>query len=227
MLTSAKRLATNKNLTVLSEPAYMGYKLHLQHGELIQEYVSILYKGLIQYTHANPRTLAIRLELLYPSDFKGPVTNQQITQFFKGLKYRLNLAYEKRIKAGHKAHLPKLAYMWFRERDTSLYPHFHLLLLLNRDAYSSLGDYANPNHLLGKIRAAWAGALGIDWEHAKGLATASACKGGSPYHHLTHNDPFFDQQMNKLFERTSYLCKAKTKHYGQGERNMGYSGFNV
>lgn len=74
-----------------------------------------------------------------------------------------------------------LRYAWVREWNVAGSPHYHLALLLNHDAYFSVGDYSKlqsgdcsyDQMLAGRIYKAWGVALGVDWAIAmKGVLFA-------------------------------------------------------
>ena len=84
-------------------------------------------------------------------------------------------------------------------------PHYHFVLLLNRDAYHTVGRFQSVReNLYSRIQAAWASALKIPFEEADGLVHIPA----NATFHLSQDDP---EEMDRYFHRVSYLGKAETK----------------
>lgn len=56
-----------------------------------------------------------------------------------------------------------LGYIWARERVTGEHPHYHLVLLFDREAYAYLGDYTKPDadNMGTRIQKAGAAPLGL------------------------------------------------------------------
>ena len=97
-------------------------------------------------------------------------------------------------------------------------PHYHFLILLNRDAYSTLGHFdSDLENMSSRIRGAWASALAITWEQSAGLVEFP--KNSTYRINNTEGDP----ATAELVMRASYLCKAATKQYGDRRHSFGYS----
>ena len=65
-----------------------------------------------------------------------------ITRALDSLKSQLRAEHLRSGRAGEPA-LP--AYIWARERNTSEHPHYHLVLLFDREVYAYLGNYTEPD----------------------------------------------------------------------------------
>jgi hypothetical protein len=112
--------------------------------------------------------------------------------------------------------------VWCCEQDTSINPHYHLLLLLNGDAYNGLGyigrtqssDYGYEN-LFHRIVRSWARAINHPQECMEGLVQV-------PRKPVTNELAtwFFHSEDQFTFEQVfgaaSYLCKEHSKPIGQG-----------
>ncbi|MBN2866783.1 MAG: inovirus Gp2 family protein [Thiotrichales bacterium] len=223
-----KRHQDNSNLKLFWDTVYMGYSLMSWVVPFIEQYIEVMFKVIVQHAFSNNRTLAVRFELCYPSDYQGEVSNRHITQFFKGVKYRIKKNYAQ-SKAERK-HETEVNYFWVKEQDGGDYPHYHVLLLLNYDAYRGLGKYDSRESLFGFLRHAWAGALGISFEEtAGGVVSAAKYKGieeSRPIHVLKQGEPGFIGSLGDLIFRASYMCKAVTKVYKGRERSFGSSLIN-
>ncbi|MBO1923782.1 inovirus-type Gp2 protein [Thiomicrorhabdus sp. 6S3-12] len=223
-----KRHKDNSNLKLLWDCVYMGYGLMSWVVPFVEQYIEVMLKVIVQHVFNNNRTLAIRFELCYPPSYQGDVSNKNITQFFKGVKYRTAKQCVK-SKAGRK-HETDVNYFWVKEQDGSDYPHYHVLLLLNYDAYRGLGKYDSRESLFGFLRLAWAGALGIEFDETKGgVVSAAKYKGideSRPIHVLKQGESDFIGLLGDLIFRASYMCKAATKVYKGRERSFGSSLIN-
>ncbi|MEX6035785.1 YagK/YfjJ domain-containing protein [Providencia hangzhouensis] len=62
----------------------------------------------------------------------------------------------------------RLRYIWVREIGERNRPHYHALLLLNKDFYWSAGHFGITTSLAGLIQQAWCSALGIELTNTKG-----------------------------------------------------------
>ena len=95
-----------------------------------------------------PRVYALRIDLRFavesPDDDADTLTCLQrsdpsvITRFMESLKSQLRADHYRQKRRGTPS-LP--AFIWCREQDSSASPHYHLMLLFNKDVYAFLGDY--------------------------------------------------------------------------------------
>lgn len=120
-----------------------------------------------------------------------------------------------------------LRYVWVREWGCANQPHYHVALLLNRDAYFSLGDYGRLSDpasdydemLSGRICKAWGVALDIPWRQAQsGVHFPKRPVAALQSHHQR-----FGEQFVNVFYRLSYFAKQESKRYGDRQRNFGMS----
>ncbi|MGN5174698.1 YagK/YfjJ domain-containing protein [Aeromonas sp. 102P] len=79
-----------------------------------------------------------------------------ITRFIAALNSRIKADLQRKGKSG-KPDYP--LYIWVRERDTSKYAHYHLVLFFNKDIYGYLGCYQNSDgeNMGTRIQKAWWG----------------------------------------------------------------------
>lgn len=118
-----------------------------------------------------------------------------------------------------RVHDSVVRYVWAREFDQAdTRPHYHFLLLLNRDAFHTVGYFSSESdNLYHRIVAAWASALGLAPEEGYGLV------------HMPENHTYAinmnrsDSGLAELFPRVSYLCKVNTKRFGEGDHVFGCS----
>lgn len=210
----------NKNQNLYSESTYHNLPLIRGHGEMIEEYLESLYRVTKQALADHPRTCAFRFDLRFPSTMdheKITTSNFFISRFIESFKAKVrhnrNLAKENNPYA----HDSRIRYVWTREVSQEYRIHYHVIFLLNRDAYFTLGNFSSSKPNTAKrLTEAWASALGISADAAAGLV------------HFPDNPvyPLEDGAQDTLaafFHRASYLCKAKTKQFGEGHHGFGAS----
>ena len=209
-----KRNPFNTNQRLIFSSPYLGLPIQVAQGPSVEEYLDKLLRTIITASLATPRVFAVRIDLRYSrrADLPADATaNAVIERFIASLRYRLNSNYAcVKVRDG-KANKHHLRYVWAREvGQESGRPHCHVLLLLNGDAYRSVGDYTNPDAdcLYNRIRGAWASAIGVDYHNASGLV--SLPPGRSSW--MLHQSD--DQALEDVFYAASYLCKAATKEFG-------------
>lgn len=169
----------------------------------------------------HPRTLVIRVDLHIPDDTSASVDHAVISRFIESLKAKIRANAYKTLKAGKRVHPCTLRYAWVREfGPKNGNKHYHVLLLLNKDAYFQLGPYSRYGGALAlRIRQAWMSALGTSDERHHFLAQFP----NHPCYYLDANTLALDGAYQKLMERVSYMVKERTKQYGDRERNFGCS----
>lgn len=214
-----KRHSQNTNLTLFLEPTYQGFPVQSQRGPLIHEYLDISWSVIQRSLQDYSRVFAVRLDLRFPENGHQPYanTNLVIERFIASLKAKIKHNRNKALEVNRYAHDTSIRYLWCRELGQHGVPHYHLALLLNNDAYCTLGMYVlgRPN-LFSRIHEAWASALEIPVSDARGLVEFPQ----NPYYILQRSDP---TAISQFFHRVSYLCKADTKHYGDGVHSFGAS----
>ena len=70
--------------------------------------------------------------------------------------------------------------------------------------------------MFNRLQDAWASALALPLDAVVGLVEIPA----NPYYHIQQDDP---DSIAKFFYRTSYMCKAATKVFGNGGHGFGAS----
>jgi len=199
-----------------------------EQGPLIEKYLQGLYQTICNAISEHPRTLASRFDLRFPSDYHLPVdcsANYYLKPFFESLRAKINHEHNSARRQGKRNHATSVRYAWCREQDRSPHPHYHVLLLINRDAYCSLGqiDFNNRN-LFTKITEAWSSALKRPIESLEGIVDIGREKrtGGERLEwHLVPTDQYAD--LLNCFYYASYLCKSNTKDFNTPEHPFGTS----
>ena len=214
-----KRHPKNNNLTLFFGESFEGFDVQHRYAPLVEEYLSrtlyVARLALLQHR----KTFAFRVDLRFPVDhlIDDAQTNKPLERFFKSLRAKIEhnrLLREK--KSGH-AHGTTVSHIWCREIGKHGVPHYHLAILLNRDAFFKLGKFKiGRKNLFNLLVEAWSSALKLPVEDMDGLVHIPKKHG----YKLTSDDR---DAFNDFFHRVSYLCKAETKHFGDGAHSFGTS----
>lgn len=257
----ARKLKTNRNLSLHYASSYTACTTLRQFGEntqvirelpvfscrdgLMAEHLNTCLRVINDALEDHPRTLAVRVDLRVPSGLYELPLNA-ISDFMEYFKARIKRDRRRAAREGY-AKPCKVRYIWVRERDSARHDHFHVFLLLNQDAYPSLGRFkSDRTNLANRIKSSWAAALGLDVEGLKGcvhfptnseyILDASA-EPNEQLLRLTESDDWlemaqaeryeqlawFNDCYEGLFYRVSYFCKTTTKVFGRGVRSFGCS----
>ncbi len=208
---------------------YLGLPVIMPLDRLDLRYLARIHELLNVCLAEHPRWTVIRVDLHSPAGCSVP--QRAVTRFIESLKAQLEYAWQAKGEAGKRGYPPLLRYVWVREQANSPQPHYHLALLLNRDAYYSVGDYGRLSALdlnydvmlAGRIHKAWGIALGLDWKQAR----AGVHFPRHPSSALIRTGLDFERQFQGVFFRLSYFAKLETKLQGDGLRNFGMSQIGV
>ena len=144
----------------------------------------------------------------------------------EALNSRLEAEELRKRREGKRVYPCRLRYIWVKEKNYSDNWHYHVCILLNRDAYFTLGKFKHDkenrdvrSNMADRINDAWASALKILPEISRGLVHFSH----NPIYYIDCNTPEAFQQYSDLFYRLSYFAKVETKHYGDHSKNFGCS----
>jgi hypothetical protein len=216
-----KRIPGNTNLRYWYDATYDGYPLMVDKGPFVEQYLEKLYQTM-QYALADySRVFAFRFDLRLPHGKRLPsdaMTNQMIRNFKASLDEQIIWDRQRARNLNGSAHDSRVRMFWVRELGkVNGRPHYHCIVFLNRDAYRSVGGInSERNNMFNRIESAWARTLRLQVDEIRGLVHFT--KGAT--HHLTRTD-YVGQ--DEFFRRSSYLCKAATKHYGDGQHGCGGS----
>ncbi|SFM43653.1 inovirus Gp2 family protein [Halopseudomonas yangmingensis] len=214
----------NPNLRLHYDNSFEGLSVMVDKGPFIEQYLSRLKRTIELALDEYPRLLAFRADLRLPAGVDLPVhtdSNVVISRFLDSFKAKIKHNRLRARECNKYAHDSKVRYVWAREVGQRERPHYHLLILLNLDAFYTLGKLdSTADNMISRMQEAWASALGMRVELVKGLVHIPAnavyrvdrkVKAGKP------------DRLPELFYRTSYLCKAVTKSYGRGHWGFGTS----
>ncbi|MHA7844742.1 inovirus Gp2 family protein [Serratia sp. D1N4] len=184
-----------------------------------QHYLSRIENTLNNALSEHPRTLAVRVDLRLPND-TADTDAAVISRFIESLKAKIKYAVIGKQREGRRIHPCTLRYVWVKEvGELNGKKHYHLLLLLNKDRWHSLGDYQSSSTLAGLIKQAWCSALRVGFPENATLAHFP----DNPALWVDINSADYFNQRTAVIERASYLAKHYTKQYGNGERSFGCS----
>lgn len=212
----------NTNLRLHYSSTFEGLPVMVDKGPYVVQYLSRLKSTIEQALDQYPRLLAFRVDLRLPAGVDLPEhtdSNAVISRFLDSFKAKIR---HNRLSARERnryAHDSRVRYVWAREVGQRERPHYHLLILLNRDAFYSIGKReSEANNMFSRMEEAWASALGLHVEDVAGLVHIP----GNPVYRI-NRDGRKGHSFSELFYRASYLCKAATKRYGEGHWGFGTS----
>jgi len=214
-----KRHPDNPALKLFWECRYQDMRVLTHEGPLIENYLEILLRVMNQARQDCPRIFAVRIDLLFPAEgymgYSG-CDNACATSFISHLLWELDVA---NTKYPH-----KMRYTWCREQVSSIHHHYHVLLLLNGQAYKGLGYFGKSHgggfdrdNLYHRIVRAWSSAIAWPLEDMGGLvnvATDSVTEKKYLWNFYQNDQAAFAE----VFYGASYMCKAYSKPIKQGFR---------
>jgi hypothetical protein len=214
------RHPSNTNLSLHYENTYQGFPVQIEKGPFISEYLNRLYQTVGRALTQYPRVFAFRFDLRLPTETQLPdfvCTNQVIERFMESFKAKIAHNRSQARQLNKYAHDSKVRYVWAREQGQHGKPHYHLAILLNRDAFTALGKFeTGRDNMFNRLEQAWASALGLSVEAVRGLVELPR----NPCYHLNLGELGGQAE---FFHRASYLCKAATKVFGDGSHGFGAS----
>lgn len=214
----------NSNLHLHFGDTYEGLPVMKEKGPFIREHLERLKHTIDLALEQYPRLLAFRVDLRYPGGIDLPpeaYLNDSISRFFDSFKFKIEYNRDCAQDRNKYAHGCKVRYVWAREIGFGGHPHYHLLILLNRDAYYTLGRLQSANrNMISRLQEAWASALRLPIDQVEGLVHIPV---DATYR--IHRPSCSDEvdELLLLFRRASYLCKSSTKSYGDRQRSFDTS----
>ncbi|MEH4266400.1 inovirus Gp2 family protein [Klebsiella aerogenes] len=203
----------------------MSINIH-SHYPLNRNYVKRIQDTLNKSINEYSRTLVLRVDLRLP-EFDTDLYNSDsslITRFIVSLKAQIEADLLKRKNAGKRIHPCRVRYVWAREFSRTGKKHYHVALLLNREAYPYPGNYRSVNgeyshNLALMIMEAWVRTLGLNPQQYYSLVEFPA----NCYYHLSKNSAAFTTEYEAVTTRINYLAKEYSKDYSDGQRSFGCS----
>jgi len=218
------RHPSNTNLHIYRQPTYHGLPLMIEKGPFVEEYLSrllrVIEQALIQY----PRVMAFRVDLNLPrdvglSDYAD--TNKVISRFIESFGSKIEYHRTQLREQKRDTRDCKVRYAWAREVGERGRSHYHLVILLNHDAYHRPGRLQSTRrNLVSRLEEAWASALGLSVDQVQGLVNITDNATYRIYRDVPGGKV---DELPELFRRASYLCKVATKSYGDRQRGFDTS----
>lgn len=214
------RNPSNPNQSLYYDGTFKGLPIQMDHAPFITKYLETLYRVLQQALAAHPRVTGFRFDLHFPQGMDASddrITNEYITRFIESLKAKIRHDRQRAKQRLYLAHDSDVHYVWAREIGFHGRVHYHVTLLVNGDAYFTLGKLTSDDmNMAHRIEGAWASALGMPVDAIKGLVHFP----DNPVYRFDRNSPL---EIADFFFRASYLCKALTKLFGNGQHGFGAS----
>jgi len=216
-----KRHPSNTNLTLYYSNTYLGLPIQQDKGPFIVSYLDSLLMTIIIAIEQYRRVFAFRVDIRLPAGMYLPEvaeSNEVIGRFIESFKAKIKHNRNKAFLVNKYAHDSVVRYVWAREvGERNGVPHYHLVILLNYDAFCALGQFEpGRDNMFNRLQEALASALSLSYDAVSGLI------------HFPDNARYCvhrgcNEELAALFFRASYLCKAATKVYGDGTHGFGAS----
>ncbi|MCD9501978.1 inovirus Gp2 family protein [Photobacterium phosphoreum] len=176
-----------------------------------------------------PRILAVRFDLRLPESNQDDYLDRDlpdsfnrdklIPKFIESLKSKIKYDLKRKNKKWDRNFKCKLRYVWCREKESSNNEHYHVMIIINKDVYRSIGEYHHNGSLSSMIVSAWESSLSLDYNQVKRLVYfPSNCA-----YVVNYRDSKYEEQYDDLFYRVSYLAKTRTKNINRYYRSFGCS----
>jgi len=215
-----KRHPHNSNLHLHSENSFHHTPVYTNRGPNIEQYLERLELVINTTLQDYSRVFAFRVDLHCPPWYihqNENHANAALERFFASLKAQIEHNRFQALQNNPQAHCTKVRFVWAREFGLDGSHHFHVLILLNYDAFNCLGDFTlGRSNLYNRVVKAWSSALRGSASEVVTLV------------HFPENPMYWLYRGNTtsyqaLFYRASYLCKADTKQYPDQGHAFGYS----
>ena len=214
-------LIPSTNLHTYNLSHFQGLPILIERGPFILEYLEKLYLTIKRALNQYPRLFAVRFDLRYLDSFFDSLDahgSAVIERFVESLRAKIKHDRKRAAQRSARIHSTSIRYACGKEYGTEGKPHYHCLLLLNLDAYHTLGNFtSDQENLYCRIQSAWASALGINWNQSLGLVHIP----DNPIYCVRRDNQYFI--LDELFRRASYLCKIETKKLANQEHSFGCS----
>ena len=137
----------------------------------LSRFESILDSALAQHRAVSLIRGDLRFPEYMPATIMDPDPDSAvISRFFESLKAKIQAYQRKKRCAGQRVYATSLRYFWCREfGEEENRKHYHVILLVNKDTWCSLGDFSEPSSLAAMIQEAWCSALHLEPWQGDGL----------------------------------------------------------
>ena len=216
-----QRHPSNTNLSIHYGETFDDLPIMVSKGPFIHEHLAKLKLTIDRALGQYPRVFAFRCDLRFPAHRQFAEqfsSNTVIGDFLESFKTQIEGNRNAAAQLNKHAHTCEVRYVWAREQgEGSGVHHYHLLMLLNQDAFHTIGRLSSTNiNIFHRLEQAWAHALGLSMQEVRGLVEVPDNAG----YHVQRNNP---KTQAELFHRASYICKTATKPLGNGYHVFGSS----
>lgn len=222
----------NHHFTYLSPVERQQLIQHFQAaGKPIDECILACLERMLDRAFVDYRELTlIRLDLRFAraeSEQDMPVCFQHtdpqvIYRFRASLKSQLKAQAARKTNERVRTYPCKLRFLWVLEQHDSVLPHYHIILVLNKDAHAFLGRVRGNQStgLVRLIQEAWCRALGLSYDEHCTLVhiPEMACTYLSRAEVSVRSKCYWE-----WLHRACYLAKLYTKFTGPARRTFGAS----
>lgn len=193
---------------------------HEQYGLLNPYYVKRIEETISKALECHLRTFALRVDLRLPDELAS-IDPAVISRFTASMRAKIKSDLKRKKREGKRVHPCTLRFLWVREfNQDEDKKHYHVVLLLNKDTYTFMGDYNQvSDSLASMISHAWTSALHVDYPKYKNLTHFPK----NPWYRLNRKKDDFKETYDKFIYRVEYLAKLRSKHHEDGERSFGCS----
>lgn len=209
----------NPNHSLFWGTKYAGLPIQ-DKGPFISEYLERLYITMNRALNQYREVFAFRFDLRLPANHfpnNSAYENENIDRFIESFKAKIKHNRQMAKRENPYAHSSVVRYVWAKEVGQQGRPHYHLAILLNKDAFCAVGAYQpGRDNMFNRLLEAWASALGLPVGAVYGLVEIP----DNAYYFLRRGDR---ASIAEFFSRASYLCKANTKAFGNGGHGFGSS----
>lgn len=229
-----RRHPDNTNLKLYYEPVWRGLPVLARPNQALAEnYLESIKSTLDRALEQHPRTCVIHFTARLPYGWQDP-SGGLADRFIASLRAQIEADLNRKRRQGKRVHDCRVRQVWCREFGDGGQPHYHVAVMVNRDAYCTLGkfgtqpepDYpwwlgeeqAVPN-MAERILRAWSRALHLTLEQGRGLVHFPR----NAVHLVSGRQDLNIEEFHAVFRRLSYLAKVNTKIYEDGYRNFGAS----
>ena len=209
-----RRHPSNRNLSIFNGETFEGLPIMANKGPFIYEHLAKLKLTMERALGEYPRVFAFRCDLHFPVNAQlsdQDYSNVVIGDFMESFKSQIESNRKAAAQLKPNSHSSEVRYVWAREQGQGSYMHhYHLLILLNQDAFYTIGRLGSENaNMFHRLEQAWAYALRLSVTAVQGLVHVP----DNAEYRVQRNDP---AGQVALFHRASYLCKTATKPFGNG-----------
>lgn len=178
------------------------------------DYDYLIFKKILELLNfcldKHSKCLVVRFDLTFPCDYVQVMSNALISKFIQKL-----------IQKYKRQGLDPF-YIWVREQNISIHPHYHCALFLNGHKIHSF------NHVFVNAQSLWESTLGVDVsgqvDHCNRYVYFENFKNGIL---IDRSKDDAQSKYNAVIHQLSYLAKTRDKRdYGDPWRNFGMSGLN-